>query len=54
MRCSNCGKETGLSMESMSTNYIDLITLFVLNIVLHYIGMSWMIETYEQLKYDME
>ena len=26
IRCSNCGKEIGLSMKNMSTNYIDLIT----------------------------
>ena len=39
--CSNCGKETGLSMKGMNTNYKYLIIVFVLNTVLHHVGMSW-------------
>ena len=38
----------------MNTNYKDLIISFLLNIVLHHVGMSWIIETHEQLQYDME
>ena len=53
IRCSNCGKETGLSMDNMNTNYKDIVTLSVLNKLLHRIGMAWIIETHEQLKYDM-
>ena len=26
IRCSNCGKETGLSMKNMNINYKDIIT----------------------------
>ena len=44
IRCSNCGKETGLSMTNMNTNYRDIITSFVLNTMLHHVGMSWIIE----------
>ena len=45
LRCINCGKETGLSMKNMNTHYKYIITLFVLNTVLHHVGMSWIIET---------
>ena len=31
IRCSICGKETGLSMNNINTNYKDIITSFVLN-----------------------
>ena len=54
IRCSNCGKETGLSMKNMNTNYKYIITSFVFNKVLHHFGRSCMIETHEQLKYDMD
>ena len=47
-------KKIGLSMNNMNSNYNDIITSFVLNTVLHHIGMSWIIETHEQLKYYME
>ena len=45
IRCSNCGKETVLSMKNMNTNYKDIITSFVLNTVLQYVCMSWIIKT---------
>ena len=54
IRCSNCEKETGLSMDNLNSNYINIITSFVLNTLLHHAGMSWIIETREKLKYDME
>ena len=41
-------------MKNMDTNYKDIITTFVLNTVLHHVGMSWIIERNKQLKYDME
>ena len=31
----------------------DMVTKFVLNSVLHHVGMSWIIETNQQLKYDI-
>ena len=52
--CSNCGKETEFSLDNMNTNYKDIVTVFVLNTFLHHVGMSWIIETHEQLKYDMD
>ena len=40
IRCINCGKETGLSTENMNTKYKAIITSFVLNTILHHVGMS--------------
>ena len=39
IRCSNCGKETIISMDKMNTTYQDIITSFVLNKMLHHVGM---------------
>ena len=52
IRCSNCGKETGLSMDNINTKYKYIVTVFVFNTLLHHVGMLWIIETHEQLKYD--
>ena len=53
IRCSNSVKET--------MTYLDLlklitkkITIFVLNTMLHHVGMIWIIENNEELKYDIE
>ena len=54
IRFSNCGKETVLSMKKTNTNYKYIIPSFVLNTLLHHVGMSWIIETHEQLKYYMK
>ena len=50
IKCSNCGKETGLYMKNMNSNYKDIITLFVLNTVLQHVGMPWIIETNKNLE----
>ena len=52
--CSNCGKETGLSMKNMNTNYKELITKFVLNTMLHHVDISWIIETNKHVLYDID
>ena len=54
IRCSNYGRERGLSINNMNTNYKNIITSFVLNTLLHHVGMSWIIESHEKLKYDMD
>ena len=54
IRCSNCGKETMISMDKIITTYQDIITSFVLNKMLHHVGMLCIIETHEQLIYDTE
>ena len=52
-RCSNCGKQTGLSMDNMNTKYKDIVTVFGLNTLLHHVDMSRIVETHERLKYDI-
>ena len=41
-------------MDNINNTYQDIITLFVLNTMLHHVGMLCIIETHEQLKYDMD
>ena len=41
-------------MDKMNTTYQDIITLFVFNTMLHHVGMLWVIETNQHLKYDMD
>ena len=52
--CINCEKKTGLLNKITNTNCQDIITSFVLNIVLRHVGMSWIIETNKHLEYNME
>ena len=39
IRCNNCGKETGLSMYNINTKYKYIVTVFVLNTLLHHVVM---------------
>ena len=41
-------------MDILDTTYQDIITNFVLNTMLHHVGMLCIIETNKQLQYDME
>ena len=52
IRCSNCGKETMTDGDLLETDYQKIITTFALNIMLHHVGMIWIIENHEYLKYD--
>ena len=54
IRCSNCVKTTGLSVKNTNTNYKYIITKFVLNKILHRVGMSFIFETNQQLQYDTD
>ena len=54
IRCSNCGKQTGSSIDDINTRYKDIINSFVLNTVLHHVGISWIIEANKSLKYNMD
>ena len=38
----------------MNNNYKDIITTFVLNTILHHVGMLQIIENHEQLQYYMD
>ena len=54
IRCSSCKKETIIYVDILDTTYQDIITTFVLNTMFHHVGMWWIMETHEQLKYDMD
>ena len=41
-------------VDIINTTYQDIITTYVLNTMLHHVGMLWIIETHEQLKYDID
>ena len=46
LKCINCKKETGLNAETgFKELYDEVITQFVLNAILHHVGMSWMISS---------
>ena len=50
-RWNSFGKTTGLSVKNINDN--DTVTKFVLNKVLQHVGLSWIIETNQQLEYDI-
>ena len=54
IRCSNRGKETIKNVDLLETNYQEIITTFVLNTILHHVGMIQIIENHEELKYDID
>ena len=41
-------------LDLLETYYQEIITTFVLNKMLHHVGMIWIIENNEELKYDTE
>ena len=43
-----------IDVDNLNTTYQDIITNFMLNIMLHHVGMLWIIETHEQLKNYMD
>ena len=44
IRSINCGKETMIDVDNLNTTYQDIIITFVLNTMLHHVGMLWIIE----------
>ena len=44
IKFSNCGKETMIDVDHMNTTYQDITTTFLLNEMLHHVGMLWIIE----------
>ena len=54
LKCINCKKETGLNSETNFTwVYDEVITKYVLNSMLHHVGMSWIISSNQEMEYDM-
>ena len=43
-----------IDMDNLNTIYQDIITNFVLDKILHHVGMLWIIETHDKLQYDMD
>ena len=43
-----------IDVDFLDTTYQEIITTFVLNTMLHHVGMLWIIENHEELKYDMD
>ena len=39
IRCYNCGKETIIDVDNINITYQYIITTFVLNKILHHVGM---------------
>ena len=54
IRYSNCGKGIIIDVDTMNTTHQDIITTFSLNKLLHHVGILWIIETNEQLQYDVD
>ena len=53
LKCIHCKKETGLNSETPFTwVYDQVITKFVLNEILHHVGMSWIISFKKEMDYD--
>ena len=50
--CINCKRETGLFLED--TTLDEIITKFVLNAILHHVGMSWIMISNKEMKYDID
>ena len=55
IKCINCKIETGLdSKNNFTWVYNEIITKFVLNAMLHHVGMSWIISSNQEMKYEMD
>ena len=54
LKCINCKRETGLnSKTSFSWLFDEVITKFVLNLILHHVGMSWIISSNQEMNYEI-
>ena len=52
IRYINFKKETGL--YSQNSTFEEMITKFVLNAILHHVGMSWIISSNNEMKYEID
>ena len=43
-----------IDVDNINTAYQYIITKFVLNTMLHHVGLLWIIENHEELKYYMD
>ena len=52
IRCINCKIETGLYFKNKI--FDEMINKFVLNAILHHVGMAWIITSNEEMRYEIE
>ena len=52
IRCINCKKQTGLFLGT--STFEEMITTFMLNAILHHVGMSWIISSNNEMKYEID
>ena len=53
LKCVDCKKETGLNAKTGFKEFYDEVTTqFVLNSMLHHVGMSWIISSKKKMDYD--
>ena len=52
LKCINCKISTGLKTKSGKEFYDKMITPFVMNSMLHHVGMSWTISSKKEMDYD--
>ena len=53
LKCVDCKKATGLNAETGFKEFYDeVITQFLLNAMLHHVGMSWIISSKKEMDYD--
>ena len=52
IRCINCKRETGLFLKN--TTFDEMITKFVLNTIFYHVGMSWVISSNKEMKYEID
>ena len=51
IRCINCKKEIVLYLKTLTLE--EMITKFVLNEILHHVGMLWIVYSNKKMKYEM-
>ena len=55
IKCTNCKRETSLNSETNFTwVYDEIFTKFVLNVILHHVGMLWIIISNQEIEYEPE
>ena len=52
LMCINCKRKTGLERKYGKEFYDKMITPFVMNSMLHHVGMSWMTSSKKEMDYD--
>ena len=55
INCINYKRETGLNSETNFTwVYDEIITKFLLNVIFHHVGISWIISSNQEMDYEMD